>query len=152
MPRPRARAPRSFAKYLAHQIELSDKTQLEIAHEIGYEKPNIITMFKQGTTKVPINKVPMLAKALGLDPAHLLRLALREYAPEILDTIEEALGRAVTHNEFEIIEAVRNATDDDPKASGKELAAVAAIFGPSLRGSGDTRGRTKPSPDRKGSR
>lgn len=55
----------TIAEYLAVQISLSEKSQREIAAEISYENPNVITMFKQGQTKVPMNKVGPLAKALG---------------------------------------------------------------------------------------
>jgi plasmid maintenance system antidote protein VapI len=81
----------TIAEHIDKLIVRSSKTQREIALEIGYERPNIITMFKQGRTKVPIEVVPRLAKALDEDPAFLLRMALREYMPEVLKVIEEHL-------------------------------------------------------------
>jgi len=41
----------SIAKYLDKQIEAlkSVKTQRQIAADIGYEKPNIVSMFKLGS-------------------------------------------------------------------------------------------------------
>ncbi|MGZ9053126.1 MAG: helix-turn-helix domain-containing protein [Rhodoplanes sp.] len=54
------------------------KSQREIAAELGYERPNIISMMKRGETKLPLDKVPALAKALHVDPAHLFRLALEQ--------------------------------------------------------------------------
>ena len=83
---------KTFAEHLTKLIERSPKTQREIALECGYSKSNLITMFKQGLTKVPIEAVPKLAKALDEDPAVLLRMALREYMPAALKTIEEYLG------------------------------------------------------------
>ena len=38
-------------------------------------------MFKRGEVKVPLNKIPLLAKAINADPAHLFRLALEQYWP-----------------------------------------------------------------------
>ncbi len=84
---------KTFAEHLAKLVERSPKTQREIALECGYPRPNLITMFKQGLTKVPIEAVPKLAKALDEDPAILLRMAMREYMPAALMTIEEYLGR-----------------------------------------------------------
>jgi len=49
-------------------------------------------MFKQGRTKIPIRKVPALAKALGVEPAIFLRVVLSEYQPELLETLESVLG------------------------------------------------------------
>jgi hypothetical protein len=70
------------ADYLAQQIILCGKSQKEIAEEVGYEKPNVITMMKQGHTKIPIVKVGAFARALEVDPAYLLRLVCMEYMPE----------------------------------------------------------------------
>lgn len=97
------------ADYVSHQIILSGKSQKDIADELGYDKPNIITMFKQGKTKVPINKVPEFAKVLGVDPIHFLRIALLEYSPSTWEVIEEVVGRSiVTENEMRIIKIVRD--------------------------------------------
>src|SRR5512134_2191569 len=105
-----------FAGYLAAQIDASEKTQREIALALGYARPNLITMFKQGLTKVPIEKVPALAGILGLDPVHLLTFALREYMPETLKTLQANMGCVVTHNEYTVVEAVRGVTKGaDPK-------------------------------------
>ena len=65
----------TIADFIADRLAESDKTQREIAAECGFDKPNIITMFKNGSTKVPLNRIGALAKALDADPAHMLRLA-----------------------------------------------------------------------------
>ncbi|MGA7181264.1 MAG: hypothetical protein WBX11_16985 [Thiobacillaceae bacterium] len=86
----------TVAEYLTHQINICDKSQKEIAVEVGYDKANVITMFKQGSTKLPINKVPIFAKALGVDPVHLLRIVMQEYAPDAWQVFEELLGTRMT--------------------------------------------------------
>jgi predicted XRE-type DNA-binding protein len=110
-----------LAEYLAHQMEISDLKQREIALALGYTKPNIITMFKQGMTKVPIEKIPALATALGLDPAHLLSMAMREYMPESFKTIQETMGHVVSKNEYAIVDAIREITKDRDPPLTKEL-------------------------------
>ena len=105
----------TVAKYIDLQIDALKgvKTQREIAAEIGYDKPNMISMFKRGEVKVPLDKVPALAKALHVDPAHLFRLALEQYWPELGATIEGIFGRTVTEKEFEfLIKPWRAATDN----------------------------------------
>jgi transcriptional regulator with XRE-family HTH domain len=74
----------AIAKYIDKKIdELKGvKTQREIAAEIDYDKPNMISMFKRGEARVPLDKIPLLAKALGVDPAHMFRLALEQYWPD----------------------------------------------------------------------
>lgn len=51
----------TVADFIADRLAESDKTQREIAEECGFEKPNIITMFKNGTTKLPLNRIGPLA-------------------------------------------------------------------------------------------
>ena len=43
------------------------KTQAEIAAEAGLRSLNFLTMLKNGTSKVPLDRVPALAKALEAD-------------------------------------------------------------------------------------
>ena len=44
---------------------------------------------------MPIQRVPALARALGVDPAKLMKMVLEEYQPEILEAIESSLGPIV---------------------------------------------------------
>ena len=100
----RKRSHQSVAEYLADQIEKSPKSQLEIAAEAGFETPNIITMFKQGKTKIPLNRVGPLAIALGINPRHLLRRVLEEYMPETWHAVEESLGHLIlSHDEEQLV-------------------------------------------------
>lgn len=111
---------KSFADYIAHQVDMSDKTQKEMALRLGYDNPNIISMFKKGLTKVPIPKVPIFADILGIDRVHLLRLAMLEYAPDLWETFQSVIGKTVTSNELEIIEIVRSVVGDDDPALNAE--------------------------------
>jgi transcriptional regulator with XRE-family HTH domain len=94
-----------IAKYVNAQIYAlkGAKTQREIAVEIGYDKPNMISMFKRGEVKVPLDKIPALAKALQVDPSHLFRLAVEQYWPGLEGTIDTIFGRIATANEEEIL-------------------------------------------------
>jgi transcriptional regulator with XRE-family HTH domain len=119
----------AVARYIDKQIDALKgvKTQREIAAEIGYEKPNIISMFKHGEVKVPLDKIPALAKALHVDPAHLFRLALEQYWPDLGDTIVGIFGPIVSANEEEILlKPWREATHNlDPAPSPEIKEAVA---------------------------
>ena len=89
----RARAPRDkeFVRELERLINASDKTQTDIAEEIGYDNVNMITMFKSGRTRVPMEKVVPLCEALGADGGHMLRRWFNTYMPNALQTIHEQL-------------------------------------------------------------
>ena len=56
------------ARYLDHQIEALKglKTQREIAHEIGYDKPNMISMFKRGKSRCLWIRFPSSPKPCAL--------------------------------------------------------------------------------------
>lgn len=119
------------ARYLTEAIDRSEKTQREIAKAIGYNNPNIITMFKQGLTRVPIDKVPMLAEALDRSPIEFMTIALREYAPHLITVFEQVFGRMVTDNEFEIVAFIRSISHgSDPRlSSDRQRELIAAAFG-----------------------
>jgi DNA-binding Xre family transcriptional regulator len=51
------------------------KTQAEIAAEAGFTNANMMSLLKSGKNKVPLDRVPSLAKALEMDPALLMRIA-----------------------------------------------------------------------------
>lgn len=113
-----------FANYIARQMEISDVRQREIAEHLGYTNPNIITMFKKGLTKVPLDKVPALAEILGLDPRHLMVLALREYHPGLLKVVQDTMGQMLSRTEMQVIEVFREATKDEDPAMTKERRAA----------------------------
>lgn len=103
--------------FIAERLAQSDKTQREIANECGFDNPNIITMFKTGATKIPLNRIGTLAKALDADPAHLLRLVMTEYMPDTWESIENIMhGSVLTANELDLVRRFRSATGDkDPQ-------------------------------------
>lgn len=100
------------ARFVNAQIEFlrGQKSQVEIAQEAGYAKPNIIIMFKTGDTRLPLSNIHKIAKALEVDPVRLTRLALQEYEPEVWSSISETLGEPVTANERKLIERFREFT------------------------------------------
>ncbi|CAO3459950.1 hypothetical protein [Azospirillum argentinense] len=85
------------------------KTQREIARDLGYDRPNIISMFKLGETKVPLDKVPALAESLQVDFGFLLKLALEQYMTGEMKQLEKFMDRVVSDDEFEIVTMARKA-------------------------------------------
>jgi transcriptional regulator with XRE-family HTH domain len=130
----------TVARLFSNAVNNSRLTQREIAQEAGYKRPNLITMFKTGETKIPIDKTPILAKILGLDPKYFLRVALREYHPEVLRAIEGTWPAGLlSDNECELILALRQMTNDgDPELETPEhrqaLADLASALTSDARG------------------
>lgn len=102
----------SVAKYFEQQLALCGRSQKDVAADCGYGNANIITMFKNGTTKIPLSKVGVIAKALGIDPTYFLRLAMTEYAPKAWDAIEQILGfdNMMSAQEIELAKFIREST------------------------------------------
>lgn len=112
-----------IARYLTKQIDsvANEKSQREIAAEIGYDKPNMLSMIKRGESKVPLEKIPLLARSLHVDVGHLMRLAMEQYWPSMHEAIRESFGYTVTKEEFAIIAYIRELTKDENPSLTAEL-------------------------------
>lgn len=95
------------AKFVSERIRMTGKKQVEIAEEAGFDQPNVITMIKQGKTKLPLAKVGLMAKALEVDPTHLLKMCLEEYQPDTWMAISPYMEDMVTADEMKILRAIR---------------------------------------------
>ena len=119
----------TVAEFIADKLAATDKTQRQVAEECGFDHPNVITMFKQGLTKLPINRIESLAKALDADPVHLLRLVMLQYMPETWETVENIMKSTVlSANELELVRAFREVTGgNNAQATVIDRDAVLAI-------------------------
>ncbi len=122
-----------LAAFLTHRIvELRPrKSQVEIASEAGFANPNMLSMLKAGTTKLALDRVADLARALETDPARLFQMALLQSGHETTRAvIEEIFGTLVTRNEVGWLAELRDASDNvDPSLTTRSRAALRAIFG-----------------------
>lgn len=80
------------AAFIAAAIEKSSKTQLEISAEAGFPRSSVLSMIKQGQTKMPLARIPQMARALDVDPVEFFRLAMAEYMPELLRICDDIYG------------------------------------------------------------
>lgn len=97
------------AELIKERIRIIGKKQLQIAIEAGFETPNLITMIKQGKTKLPLGKIGSMAKALELDPSHLLKMCIKEYQPDTWEAISPYMEDILTEDELKMVLALRNA-------------------------------------------
>lgn len=108
--------PRSVAEYISAQIHLCGKSQIDIARETGFEKPNVITMIKQGKTKLPMDKIGKFAKAIEVDPIYLFKMCMAEYWPDTAKELQKIFGQPMlTENELDIIQVFRDSNVLNPK-------------------------------------
>jgi hypothetical protein len=111
-------SPKKFHEFIEERVNSSSVKQTDIASALGYDKPNLVTMFKQGKTKVPLDKVPKFAKVLEIDPKMLLRKWMSEYDPAMLKMIEDYFGDIITKNERAILDEIRRLSNgSDPHIS-----------------------------------
>lgn len=85
----------------------SRKSQREVALEVGFPSTNIISILKRGATKLSLDRVEKMAKALDLDLATVMIPALRQYYDD------------------DVIEALRNTFQSDQTKTEREILALA---------------------------
>lgn len=109
----------------------SIKSQGDIASEAGFVNVNMLSIIKSGGTRLPIDRVPALAKALDTDPRRLLQLAVEQWVgATAARTFEEIFGTIVTLNEIGWLKELRDASDHtDPALTTRARSALRAIFG-----------------------
>jgi hypothetical protein len=128
-------APRKseIAKFLDKRIyELRyRKSQSDIARESGFSHDNVISMMKSGRTKVQLDRVVSIARALETDARQLFILALTQDGNQKdRAAFEEIVGESVSANEKEIIVALRKVSNGtDPKISVVLRKILRALFG-----------------------
>lgn len=104
-----------FVAKLEEAINEAEMTQSELARRLGYDNANIITLFKKGNTRVPLDKVVRIANILSLDPAELLREWFMAYDPEAFDSIESVMGGPfLTHAERSWVRGLRRFLETPP--------------------------------------
>ncbi|WP_376871191.1 XRE family transcriptional regulator [Albirhodobacter sp. R86504] len=121
------------AKLIADRIQALShrKTQGEIASEAGFANANMMTFLKNGRNKVPLDRVPALAKALEVDPAYLMRLSIEQaIGVTAAQAVVEIFGTPATENERGWLTELREASDNsDPRLTARSRAALRGIFG-----------------------
>ncbi|MEP2531194.1 XRE family transcriptional regulator [Shimia sp.] len=122
-----------LAKYVERRVlELKPKkSQLQIASETGFPNANMVTMIKNGTSKLAMDRVPSMARALECDPAYLMRLAMEQAMGDTAaEAIVEVFDTPVTKNELGWLQVIREASNNtDPRLTGRSQTAIKAIFG-----------------------
>jgi transcriptional regulator with XRE-family HTH domain len=94
-------------RVIANRIDESGLSQREIAAALGYSRSNVVAMIKAGEMRVPIAKIPALADILAMDRVELLRAAMAEYQPEVLETINQIIREPVPENERRLLAELR---------------------------------------------
>lgn len=86
-----------FAAMINRHTEFQQK---EIAQMAGIKsKGNILSLFKSGNSKIPVEHIPTICRILNEDPQPLLESAFQEYHPQMLEAISLfKLGQTEEHS------------------------------------------------------
>jgi len=108
----------SVQTFIADRIETlkhEGKSQKVIAAEAKYQNPNMLTMIKQGSSKVSFDRILDLESALEVRKGSLLRLMLLEhFGTELVAAIQEELQTQMSEQEQYILQTIR-ASVPNPK-------------------------------------
>lgn len=94
-------------------VEISGhKTQSDVAKEVGFNNSNFMSIIKKGQSKLPLNRVAAMAKALDMDVEALMTAALRQYYDEdTVNTLRAVFSDAETDTERDILKIARDSMD-----------------------------------------
>ncbi len=119
----------TVAERLREALDASPLTQREIATLAGFARSNVISMMKSGEMKVPLDRLPGLARALGIDPAEFLSLALREYHPDVHEALQSVMGVPLQADEVKLVRMYRRAnTRGSLKLEGPLLSRIRTLL------------------------
>lgn len=98
----------SFRHFLIRRQEEAGLSNKDLANAIGYESQNVVAMIRSGVMRLPLNKINLLSKALQVDKVLMLNKVLEERDPELLEVINETLGKnLITDHEMTLVKFVR---------------------------------------------
>lgn len=97
-----------FNKNVDHLTELTNE---ELAAKLGYTRPNIISMWRTGRTKIPLDRLAPLCDALNVDLSYLLPLWIEQYGgAEANARVLKVLRNTVSESEMALVETARQIT------------------------------------------
>lgn len=117
------------AEFLSKAIDRSGATHAQIAREAGFSAPNVISMMRLGNMKVPIDRIPAIALACGVNERYFLRIALQEYQPEVWEVLKSSFGEILTEAEQDLLTTFRIIDQDgEIEVDAVMVQALLALF------------------------
>jgi transcriptional regulator with XRE-family HTH domain len=105
------------------------KNQKDVADEVGFTNRNMLSLIKSGQTKLSLDRVPAMAKALELELKSVMLPALRQYYTEdVIGALRETFGSTETATEHEILVIARKNMDTTQSLSYETRAALRDAF------------------------
>ncbi|QNK01775.1 hypothetical protein [Dyella telluris] len=98
------------SNYLKAKIEATGKTLKELGAEAGFKQANAFVLLKSGDMRLPMDRIPGVAKAIEADEKELFELALKHYEPTVYKMMQKhyAAG-AVDPEEVKLLAEIKRA-------------------------------------------
>jgi len=96
---------------------------VDLQRHLGFPTPNVISMMKNGTMRVPIQHAPKIAALFEIDKLFFVRKVVEENDPALWDALESCLGFgfSATTNENKLLSSIRKELDGhDPDLTKNE--------------------------------
>jgi transcriptional regulator with XRE-family HTH domain len=105
------------------------RTNEDVAQELGYRAANMISMWRTGRTRIPLEKLPDIARLMKVDIALLLPMWLEQQWGDRDDggNMRAIFDRFATAREGELLAALRTTNPGDPVLSPAVIAAMVAV-------------------------
>ena len=98
----------SVSSFISFHLRASRKTHVEIAREVGFSSSNMLSIMKNGTMKIPLDRVPALVESLGISAQSLFVLCVEEYEPGLWRAIQLCLpGAFLSDDDLETLRIVK---------------------------------------------
>lgn len=120
----------TLAEFIDMVMTDLDISNRELADELGYANPGIIQMFRKGKIRLPLERLPKLAKAVSANPKWVMEQALLEYFSDDFRALIRTYLCGLSSNEMAIIELIRevsNNSDPAPADDGLWTKIAAAV-------------------------
>lgn len=127
----KAENPSELAELITTRIQdiSAQKSQKEVAEEVGFPSTNVLSIIKRGATKLPLDRVEGMAKALGLDLETVMLPALRQYySDEVISSLRQTFNSTETKTEREIIALARKHMDVSQPLSYESRERLKEVF------------------------
>ncbi|MBD5801787.1 hypothetical protein AZOA_12110 [Azoarcus sp. Aa7] len=120
----------TVAEFVKRKLVATGRSLEDVAVEMGVSDAEMLMGVVEGREHLPAQLVYPLARCLDVDPAHLMRIFLRDYLPDVEQAIHDCGGRmVVTERERSLLIAYQKCTaDDDPEVlifEDKQVVALA---------------------------
>lgn len=118
----------SMARFIDEMMEELPVANSQVAKRLRCSTA-AVRMFREGRAKVPFEKIPSLADAIGADRRGLMERALREYLPELVTILIEIYG-SFTEDQWKVIKVIRELSglEDHPYVDTRLRACLQATL------------------------